>query len=262
MGIFDGILICSDWDGTLFCDGEVPERTREAISYFMAEGGKFAITSGRDADFLYRMRHFINPNTYCICYGGSLVCDIESGEELLRGSLGAGAFEALDKILDSEIEITRINVFCEGEIKHYTKEEYYEFGKAEALAAHSFKITLNCKTDEDGERLVAFCDSLGSEEFIFVRSFASYLEIIDKRYTKGTSARLIKEKTGARALVGMGDYENDLALFEGCDISFAVANATPSLKNIATHVTRATVRECAAAEIIATLEEMLQAGEL
>jgi 3-deoxy-D-manno-octulosonate 8-phosphate phosphatase KdsC-like HAD superfamily phosphatase len=81
-------------------------------------------------------------------------------------------------------------------------------------------------------------------------------------YTKGVSATFLKEKLGARVLVGMGDYENDVPLFEKCDISFAVANAVEPLKNIATYVTRATVGESAAAEIIETLERMIRAGEI
>ena len=38
MGKFDGILICSDWDGTLFTGECVPEDSVRAIKYFQDNG--------------------------------------------------------------------------------------------------------------------------------------------------------------------------------------------------------------------------------
>lgn len=262
MGKFDGILICSDWDGTLFCNNTVPVRTQEALKYFMSEGGHFSITSGRPPEFLDEYKHLIKPNTYCICYGGSLVCDIESGEVLLRGSLGADAFEVIDGILASGVDIVRINAHTDKGIIHYTPKEYCEFGKLEAMAAYNYKLTFNCSSSEEGDRLKAWCDTFDSGNYTLARSFASYLEIMKTEYTKGAAARLLKEKLGAKVLIGMGDYENDIPLFTKCDLSFAVANAEDSLKQLATHVTRATVEDSAAEEVIRTLEKMLLRGEL
>lgn len=262
MGIFDGILIASDWDGTLFCDGTVPERTQEAINYFMSEGGRFSVTSGRPPLYLAERSELLRPNTYCICYGGSLICDVESGEVLRRGELGEGAYVLIDRMLRSDVEIVKINVFYDEGIKHYTPEEYYNVCVKEGDLLKSYKVTFNCSTPDEGKRLKELCDSFGSSEYTFARSFAPYLEIMRTEYTKGVSATFLKEKLGARVLVGMGDYENDVPLFEKCDISFAVANAVEPLKNIATYVTRATVGESAAAEIIETLERMIRAGEI
>jgi len=56
MGKFDGVLLASDFDNTLLntetarrTGAEVPEvsrRNREALEYFMAGGGRFAIATG------------------------------------------------------------------------------------------------------------------------------------------------------------------------------------------------------------------------
>ena len=262
MGVFNGVLIASDWDGTLFCNDTVPERTREAINYFISEGGLFSITSGRAPYYLNEKKHLIKPNTYCICFGGSLICNIESGEVLRCGYLDGGVFEVIDRILASDVNIERINVFCPDGIKRYTPEEYYKFGKKESMAYDKQKVTFNCSDSVEGDKLKALCDTFNYPEYTFARSFAAYLEIMQTEYTKGISARILKDKLGARVLVGMGDYENDIPLFEKCDISFAVANAEDSLKNIASYVTRASVFESPAAEVIATLERLILAGEI
>ena len=261
MGLFDGVLIASDWDGTLFYKKMMPEKTQAAINYFMAEGGRFAITSGRAPDYLLENQHLIKPNTYCICFGGALVCDVESGEILRKGGLDNGVFEAVDEILASGLNVVKINVFGINGIKRYTLDEYAEFGKKEALATEKYKVTLNCPSAAEGDKLKAFCETLDYPQYTFARSFAKYLEIMQTEYTKGISASILKEKLGARVLVGMGDYENDIPLFEKCDLSFAVANATDRLKNMATYVTKAAVWESAAAEVIETLEKMILEGE-
>ena len=262
MGIFDGILIASDWDGTLCCYGRVPERTREAINYFMSEGGRFSITSGRTPDYLNEKKHLIRPNTYCICFGGSLVCNIESGEVLREGYLDDGVYEIIDRILGAGVDVETVNVFYADSVRRYTPEKYYASGKRESMAARKYKITFSCKSAADGERLKEFCKGFGDTGYTFARSFETYLELMQTEYTKGISARLLKERLGARLLVGMGDYENDIPLFEKCDLSFAVANAVTSLKDIATCVTEATVAESAAAEVIEKIGKTLRAGEI
>jgi len=48
MGKYSGILLASDYDGTLAAsDGTIPERVRQAIRAFIAEGGRFTVSTGR-----------------------------------------------------------------------------------------------------------------------------------------------------------------------------------------------------------------------
>ena len=57
MGKFDGVLLASDFDNTLLYTEDalrtggpvppLPERNREALTYFMAQGGRFAVATGR-----------------------------------------------------------------------------------------------------------------------------------------------------------------------------------------------------------------------
>ena len=48
MGIFDGVLLVSDFDDTLVDRKKrLPERTKTALSRFVAQGGKFTLASGR-----------------------------------------------------------------------------------------------------------------------------------------------------------------------------------------------------------------------
>ena len=48
MGKFDGVLICTDLDGTLLRnDKSISADNKAAIDYFKAEGGRFTFVTGR-----------------------------------------------------------------------------------------------------------------------------------------------------------------------------------------------------------------------
>src|SRR5919206_4406026 len=55
----------------------------------------------------------------------------------------------------------------------------------------------------------------------------------------GLAAALSELRLSAHNVVGVGDAENDHAFLDACDVSVAVANALPSVKERADHVTRA-----------------------
>ena len=76
------------------------------------------------------------------------------------------------------------------------------------------------------------------------------MEILKTENTKGSAAKFLKDKLNCRLLVAMGDYENDFSLFDSADVSFAVANAIPELKSMATHILTRTVDDGAAEEAL------------
>ena len=77
MGKFDGMLICSDFDGTLFIGSQISDKTVEAIKYFQENGGRFTITSGRYPAFLGTHRHRVDANTYLIGLNGTIVSNYD-----------------------------------------------------------------------------------------------------------------------------------------------------------------------------------------
>ena len=61
---FEGILICTDLDGTLLKnDGSISLENREAIEYFKQEGGYFTFVTGR-MPFLFPMLWMLSSQTH------------------------------------------------------------------------------------------------------------------------------------------------------------------------------------------------------
>ena len=78
MKSFEGILICTDLDGTILRDDKtVSEENREAIEYFKSEGGYFTFITGRMPYFAKDIYEMIKPNAPIGCINGGGIYDFE-----------------------------------------------------------------------------------------------------------------------------------------------------------------------------------------
>ena len=78
MGKFDGVLIASDFDGTLrdeSCQFTV-KANQEAINYFCENGGRFSICTGRDVQYCEYMANMVKTNAPMILTNGGTIYDI------------------------------------------------------------------------------------------------------------------------------------------------------------------------------------------
>ena len=88
MGKFDGILICSDFDGTLAHKAQISDANRDAVRYFQSEGGLFAVASGRAPSWLPKWRERFVPNTWSATFNGAILCDAEGKELYMLANSG------------------------------------------------------------------------------------------------------------------------------------------------------------------------------
>ena len=71
VGKFDGILICTDLDGTLYKnDKSISPKNCEAIEYFKQEGGLFTFVTGRMPFFVSNIYETVEPNVPFGCING------------------------------------------------------------------------------------------------------------------------------------------------------------------------------------------------
>ena len=93
MGRYDGILLLTDFDGTLYTGREIPQRNIEAIRRFCAEGGKFGFSSGRTQGFFKEWEDVVRSNTCISAINGTLIYDYPRGEIVSEKFLPDGAFD-------------------------------------------------------------------------------------------------------------------------------------------------------------------------
>lgn len=254
MGKFDGILLASDWDGTLFYNGEVSAENKLAIEYFMSGGGYFTICSGRYFNFLKSHSDKIKPNTYSICLNGAYIADLKSGEVLYKCACDERLFDYIDAFFVKTDYYDRIMLYPadSSESVLYTKDEYEN--SLSKIKGHTYyKAVLYAKNEEAGDLGSSYAKSYNLSGYCAVRSFRTSLEIILDENTKGKALKRLQGHLGAALTVAVGDYENDISMLRMADIGYAVENAKEDVKAAANKLT-VCCSESALAKVIYDIE--------
>ncbi len=227
MGKFDGILIASDLDGTLLYDMKVSAENREAIEYFIKEGGKFTIATGRAPEFVKRLD--IPTNAPLILVNGTLVYD---SEKIIKSYTFPPEMIRVATEVMGKFKVIRISVFSPA-------ENFIPEPKPEYFLNHTKPINKIVFVFEDAGTAVNAREYLKekySPEYIFERSWPEGVEMRSAYGGKGECLSFIKEYTGVKTVVGAGDWENDRSLLESADISYAPTNAHPEILKLADKV--------------------------
>ena len=262
MGIFDGVLICSDWDGTLCMDRTIPDNNVAAIRYFQENGGAFTVCSGRYYPYIEAFSDKIQPNTYIISLNGAYVIHPKTRHCLYEGTISDRVFAFADEFAAKDGLFYGMTVYlagCEGGIS-LTPTEYLE-GRTELLNKGVYKIIFVTDTPDKAVYIRDTVNENGGDELVSVRSWHTGVEILGRINTKGRAVRRVAEAIGARLVVTVGDYENDISMIEAADIGYAVGNATESLKAVANRST-VDVSAGAIAAVIYELERELRAQKI
>ena len=85
MGKFDGVLLVSDFDDTLYgLDLRVCPRNIEALNYFIAQGGRFTVATGRAHTTFAPYVHLAPINAPVILSNGSAIYDFQQDRSLVQ----------------------------------------------------------------------------------------------------------------------------------------------------------------------------------
>lgn len=268
MGKFDGILICTDLDGTLIgSDRNISRENIEAIEYFKSEGGYFTFVTGRMPFFVERMYNAIKPNVPFGCINGGGLYDFPNQKYIWMGEMGDGVNELI-RMIDEQFPKVgiQVNTFYK---TYFSKENeimwWFRKGTGVPNLVKAYddidepvaKIIFGVDNEED-IRAVEKCLRAHplADNFDFVRSEETLFEILPKGIGKGVSITKLVELLGIdrKKTVSIGDYNNDISMFRASNISVAVANASEDAKAAAKYITVSN-NEHAIARLIKDIED-------
>ncbi len=257
MGKFDGILLCSDWDGTLFVRDKIPPANIDAIKYFQDNGGTFTVCTGRDLPYMRAFFDKVMPNTHLIALNGAKIIDPDTEEKLYEGFLDEKLFDILDEIFTDASCFTDMCVYFEGSSSsvYFYPDEYARLGRR-LFPERVYKVLLYGVDENKVLAEKSRAEALGINDYVFVRSWKNSLEILKKENAKGAAVKRLSEHIGAKRIITVGDFENDILMIEAADIGYAVGDATDALKAVADRVT-VPAAEGAIARIIEDIEREL-----
>lgn len=278
MGKFSGVLLASDFDNTLVYTEEalrrgeeVPplsEQNRAALEYFMAEGGRFAIATGRALAALVSCAAGIPMNTPAVVCNGAALYDFQTGAYLETALLDEASRElgqtVLDRFPDVAVEAYHIENVIHAVHPNAITRRHGHLIHADVIESPSLldvplplgKLLFEA---EHGslEAAAAFLTEQGClRDYELIFSGRTLLEMTIKGASKGGMVRRLAGRLGISMehVYCAGDESNDISMLTAAKEGFAPANCTPAVRACgATIVSHA--REAALADIVSILDQ-------
>ena len=249
-------LYITDLDGTLLKgDQTLSDYTAEALNQILKKGICFSYATARSASTAAKVMEKVKSPSVAVVYNGAFIVDTKSGERILSNAFAQHESKA---IIDAALSMSifpRVYALLDGKERFtYTKEhletegakEYFRtragdrrafLGEVSDLYEGEIFLVSCCNKKEAlltlYEKLKDICHC-----HFYKDNYSSdhYLELVPCDATKEKGALKLKEIFGCERIVAFGDGVNDIPLFKAADECYAVENAAPELKEIATAV--------------------------
>lgn len=270
MGRFDGVLLVSDFDDTLVDrKKQLPERTKAALEWFVAQGGRFTLASGRGLESVRLQAPGLPIGAPVIVANGTQIYDLDREQMLFEAKFQETAqedfAEALAAFPTSAVEIFgagRVYAVRPNEVTKVHLEVTGQHAQEAALADIPFPWVY-AKFEDTHEQLEAMQrwmkERFGARYGVFF-SHPMLLEITPGGCNKGTGVIKLAELLGVnrKDLYCAGDNENDLAMLEAAAVGFTPAGSTQAALRTADVI----VCDCdqgAIADVVEYLKNVYQA---
>ena len=198
-------VLATDYDGTLAHDGHVDDATVDGLKRFLATGRRLVMVTGRELPDLLRVFPHIDLFEWVVAENGALLYRPSTKEEKALANPPSQSFvQALHKLKVGPLSLGRVIV-----------------------ATWEPHQTAILETIRD----------LGLEMQVIFNKGAVMVLPAGVNKSTGLAAALHEMGVSAHNVVGVGDAENDHAFLHLCELSVAVSNALPSVKQSADFVT-------------------------
>lgn len=245
LGKFDGVLLVSDFDDTLYGSAHTVTRaTRDALDCFRREGGRFTVATGRAwPTFTPQIeKNALILDAPVILSNGAAVFDYARGQYLRKTFLRP---EAADDLGELSRKLPKIGLeFYHNEdiyvvhpnpvsLQHLEKvgTPWREAGRVEEIPAPYVKVILEGEHRELEEAQEYLLGRWG-EFYEAIFSNPVLLDVTRKGATKGGMVAWLRKELGLKAenVYCVGDSSNDLSMLQTAQVGYAPANCTPDLR--------------------------------
>ena len=253
-------LYLSDLDGTLLrSDQTLSARTCATVDRLVRAGVHFSYATARSIDTAARVTRGIGVDIPVIVHNGAFIVDSvtrrplwsakftpEEEEAIYSAFLERGLFPLTYAVIDGKNRFSYIREKCgKAQWEFVLTRMGYEddrrareiFSPDGALDGDAYYFA--CIGDSERQLSPVYERMKDRFRCIFSRDIytdAPWLEILPQGVSKATAAEKLRDLLGCKRIVCFGDAVNDLPMFEAADEEYAVANAAPELKKLATAV--------------------------
>ena len=252
---FKNVLLASDFDGTLAdSSGKIPDGVISAIKYFMSEGGRFTVCTGR----IYQGFHLYSEayiNAPVLLGNGAMAYDYRNKSVIFNDAIGDEGIPAVEDVLSRfpgvAVEtynfdtVCSINA-CEDSIHHFTSQgiDFTRISDPKDAPRPWTKVMIYAHgCSPDVQKLLD-----GHGEVNYLRTTGDYIEILKKGVDKGTGLLKLGKMLGCEVkdIYAAGDGYNDVDMRRAAAKGFVPENGAPEALNAADFVTRSNDMGCIA----------------
>ncbi|MGH3412314.1 MAG: Cof-type HAD-IIB family hydrolase [Marmoricola sp.] len=240
-------LVATDLDGTLVhSDGTISPRTRTALALAEGSGAVVVFVTGRPLRWARDVFDHVGSHGLAIVSNGALVWDVAGDRAVLeRGIDPAVGLEVCDRIREAVPGTS----FAVEDLRGIRLEP--EFLERHPVPGESRRGAIAAIFDAPALKLLARHEELDPQDFwdraaaavgdrveITWSSGSSLLEISAAGVTKATTLALVAARRGIgpAEAVALGDMPNDIPLLQWAGTAYAMANAHPTVRQVADHL--------------------------
>ncbi|MBE6046924.1 MAG: HAD family phosphatase [Clostridium sp.] len=247
--IFSGYILATDMDGTLInSNREISKENREAIKYFIENGGLFTLATGRMVQAVRDFAEDLNVNCPIMLHNGAKIYDFKEGKVIKEHYIEEERKEAIKRfykdnpnigieIFSDEIAyVYRKCKFTKRYDRHKDYKVIYELPD-EIWKKPWIKVLIIGEKDELDAAEIDFRENYDKGNNSF-RSGTNYLDVVANGISKGksleelvTALNLDKEK-----VIAVGDNMNDIEMIEYAKFGFCVENGLDIVKKKANYI--------------------------
>ena len=258
-GGLQNTLYLSDLDGTLLrSDQRTSAYTNAVVNRLVDAGVHFSYATARSVDTAVGVTRGIEVDIPVIVHNGAFIVDSvtrrvlysarftpEEEREVFQAFFSRGLFPLCYAVIGGENRFSYLKEKCSPMQWAFVLSRMSNADDRRAREIFSEKAALEGDVYYfaciDGEEKLRPVYEALKDRFrcIFSRDIytdAPWLEVMPKHASKASAAQILKEKLGCRRIVCFGDEVNDIPMFELADEKYAVRNAAPELKALATAV--------------------------
>lgn len=267
---FSKVFLITDLDGTLLTkDNKISKTDQGSIRDFVAQGGHFAVATGRMYDSAMQYIKQLHVTMPCILYNGGMILDTHRDEVLWECSLPLQAKEYTVKILEAfpeaAAEILSGNKIYIPRFNQLLKDKML-FENVHGVAAEIEEVpepwmkVLFTAEHEVIQRIADFVRSQEYSDVVFMESSDVYYEMLAHGVSKGAALNKMINilKLDGFKIAAIGDYNNDIAMIKTADLGGCVANSPDAVKAEADVILARTSDENALTEFINYIKKYLE----
>lgn len=251
---FRNVLLASDFDNTLvYTQGalergeDIPPmsaRNREAVDYFLANGGFFTVATGRALPAFAQFASALPVNAPCVIANGAAIYDFARNRYVETAFLDTDIYDHVDALLarfprlcfevyhdDRRIHVLHPNRFSRNH-EHLTRTGTVEVGAFREVDLPVIKLLFEEEKPLLDEVYAFIRSQSWGERYELIFSSDHLLELTRRGATKGGMILKLAALLGVarRDIYCIGDHNNDIPMLKVSEIGFAPENATDEVK--------------------------------